>query len=137
MKHYTARAVRSGKWWAITIDGVKGAHSQAKRLDQVEPSAREVIALMTDQDADSFTVDVVHELPTEWRQALEHYLELSNKASEFAQQLSEAQTVTAAQLLDSGLTMRDVGAMMGISFQRVAQLTSKDTRRGSTSASKT
>jgi predicted RNase H-like HicB family nuclease len=127
MKLYTARAVRSGKWWAVTIDGVKGAHSQAKRLDQVESNAREVIALMTDQEADSFDVQVIHELPTEWRNVLEHYLKLSDEASERQQRLSEAQDVTVAQLIDSGLSMRDVGSLMGISFQRVAQVKARET----------
>jgi predicted RNase H-like HicB family nuclease len=126
MKHYTARAIRSGKWWAITIDGVKGAHSQAKRLDQVESNAREVIALMTDEDPETFEVEVVHELPDEWREVLEHYLALSNEVGDMHRRLAEAQDFTVTRLIDSGLTVRDVGTIMGLSFQRVAQVKAKE-----------
>lgn len=123
MKHYTARAVRSGKWWAITIDGLKGAHSQTRRLDQVEANAREVISLMTDEASDAFTVEVIQEMPEEWRQTLAHYIELENKVSELERALVEAQTTTAQEFVGNGFTVRDVGEVMGLSHQRVAQIT--------------
>jgi predicted RNase H-like HicB family nuclease len=122
MKHYTARATRSGKWWAITVDQVKGAHSQARRLDQVEANAREVIALMTDEPADSFDVEVVPEIPQEWQETLELYARLSEEASEFHRRAAEARETTVHRLVECGLTFRDVGAVMGISYQRVAQI---------------
>jgi predicted RNase H-like HicB family nuclease len=122
MKHYSARVERSGNWWAITIDGMKGTHSQTKRLDQVEANAREVIALMTESEPDSFTVDVVHEMPPAWRKVLEHYIELSNHASELHQRVAEAQELVVRDLVADGLTVRDVGVLTGLSFQRVAQV---------------
>ena len=36
MEHFTAHAIRSGRWWAITIDEDPRAQTQARRLDQVE-----------------------------------------------------------------------------------------------------
>lgn len=55
---YTARCVRSGKWWAIEVPEVRGAHSQARRLDQVEAQARDAVALLLDVPPDSFDMDV-------------------------------------------------------------------------------
>ena len=43
---YRVEAVRSGDWWSITVPELSGVFSQAKRLDQVERSAREAIAMM-------------------------------------------------------------------------------------------
>ena len=47
---YRVEAVRSGDWWSITVPELSGVFSQAKRLDQVERSAREAIAMMLDID---------------------------------------------------------------------------------------
>lgn len=123
MKHYTARAQRDGKWWAITVDGVKGAHSQARRLDQVEGNAREVISLMTGED--SFTVDVVQELPEEIKESLALFFEASTEATEVHRRLMESQCFAVSTLVGAGFSVRDVGSLMGISYQRVAQLADK------------
>ncbi|HUZ10735.1 MAG TPA: hypothetical protein VMU76_11285 [Acidimicrobiales bacterium] len=121
-KHYTARATRSGKWWAITVDGLRGAHSQAKRLDQVENNAREVISLLTDSDPDSFTVEVVQEMPAEWSKIIAEFMALSNQATEMAMRVTQAQRFTVGRLVQEGLTVRDVGELMHLSHQRVAQI---------------
>ena len=43
MKSFTARATRSGRWWAITIDEDPRVQTQARRLDHVEAVARCVL----------------------------------------------------------------------------------------------
>ncbi|WP_405105727.1 hypothetical protein OG559_19495 [Micromonospora sp. NBC_01405] len=35
--------MRSGNWWSISVPGLRGVHSQARRLDQVEDMAREYV----------------------------------------------------------------------------------------------
>jgi predicted RNase H-like HicB family nuclease len=124
MKHYTAQATRSGKWWALTVDGLKGAHSQVKRLDQAEESVREVISLMTGDRPDSFTVDVLERLSPDLEKNLRSYIEVLNAFSELERRLSEAQAATVQELIGNGLTMRDVGSLMGLSYQRVGQIAS-------------
>src|SRR5450759_835444 len=47
---YTARARRSGAWWAIDVPDLPGVYSQARRLDGVESMARDAIALFLDVD---------------------------------------------------------------------------------------
>ena len=47
---HRVEAVRSGDWWAITVPDLRGVFSQAKRLSQVEATAREAIAMMLDID---------------------------------------------------------------------------------------
>jgi hypothetical protein len=32
---YTVRCIRTGRWWALDVDGVKGAFTQAANLDQI------------------------------------------------------------------------------------------------------
>jgi predicted RNase H-like HicB family nuclease len=47
----------------MSVPEIKGLHSQARRLDQVEDMARDAIALMLDVPAESFAVEVRPELP--------------------------------------------------------------------------
>jgi len=64
-KTYTVAVHRSRGWWAIGVPELKGVHSQARRLDQVDGMAREAIALFLDVPPDSFEVAVEPEVPHE------------------------------------------------------------------------
>lgn len=55
---YTAVCHRSGNWWAISVRGLKGVHTQARRLDQVTDMARDAIALMLNIDPSEIEVAV-------------------------------------------------------------------------------
>lgn len=66
MTAYTVRVRRCGDWWAIDVPDapdMKGIHAQAKRLEQVEDMAREVLAMHLDTSADSFDINVQVESP--------------------------------------------------------------------------
>lgn len=58
MTRYTAVCRRSGDWWAISVPELKGVHSQAKHLEQVDAMAREAVALFLDVTPGSFRVSV-------------------------------------------------------------------------------
>ncbi|MEV5818908.1 hypothetical protein ABUL04_27220 [Micromonospora harpali] len=109
---------------------IKGVFSQARRLDQVEGMAREAIALMLDIDPHSFDVEVEPDLPQEVSRARK-----ARSALRKAEESAEEATVTAARaLLAKGYTVRDAGALLGISPQRVSQLAPK---KAAASAGKT
>jgi predicted RNase H-like HicB family nuclease len=118
MTRYTAECRRSGAWWAITVPELKGVHSQAKRLDQVEDMARDAIAMFLDAAPDSFDVDVQPDMPDEVRAALKAREEAAK-----AEERANRTTINAVRaLLGSGLTVRDAGRLLRISPQRVSQL---------------
>lgn len=122
MSGYTARCRRSGKWWAVEIPEVNGGiFTQARRLDQVESMAREAIALTLDVSPASVEVRVVPVLPEEWEADLAEVND-ARAAAEAAERRARATTDRIVRrLLDSGLTVRDVGLLLGISYQRVAK----------------
>ncbi|MFI2709146.1 hypothetical protein ACH495_03305 [Micromonospora sp. NPDC018662] len=118
---YTATCVRSGGWWAITVPELSGLFSQARRLDQVEGMAREAIALLLDVDPQSFDVEVQPDMPQEVTRARK-----ARSALRKAEESAEEATITAVRaLLAKGYTVRDAGALLGISAQRVSQLAPK------------
>ena len=129
-KVYTARAQREGKWWAISIKGLPGALSQVRRLDQAEALAREVIALVLDVSEDSFDVVVAPSINEEHRDALAELDQAREQYAESMAALAEwQQKVTLLLIREAGLTVRDAATILGVSFQRVSQLTAHS-RRG-------
>jgi predicted RNase H-like HicB family nuclease len=119
---YSVVCRRVGGWWAISVPRLKGVHTQARRLDQVAAMARDAIALMLDVDPSTVEVEVRPELPTTVTEALG-----ARKAAREADEKAERATGVAVRaLLDDGYTVRDVGALLGLSPQRISQIASRD-----------
>jgi predicted RNase H-like HicB family nuclease len=114
---------RSGRWWAITVPALDGVFSQAKRLDQVEDSAREAISLMLDIDEnDVGPLDIIVTPPARAAELLRS-LEVSVAAADEATRVAAATRREVAEVLRAeGLPLRDVGELIGVSHQRVSQL---------------
>jgi predicted nucleotidyltransferase/predicted RNase H-like HicB family nuclease len=124
VKTYTVRAERDGKWWALSVAGLPGALSQVRRLDQAEAMAREVISLMTEQSEEGIEVRVVPDLIEPAKAAMDELDQAKASLTSAAARVTALQQRLARTLVeDQRLTVRDAGALMGVSFQRVAQLT--------------
>ena len=123
MKTYTAIVTREGKWWMVAIPEINGL-TQARRLAEAETMARDYIAVTLDVPISSVDVvlaveniegiDVAASLASirdgrDRAAALD--AEMRHRAEELAQQLAAAQ-----------VPVRDIGTMMGVSFQRAHQL---------------
>lgn len=120
---YRVGAVRSGNWWAITVPELSGVFSQARRLDQVEATAREAIAMMLDIDESAVgTIEVDVTPPAAVADLLEALKASVAAANEATQAAAEARREAARLLHEEGLPMRDVGELIGVSHQRVSQL---------------
>ena len=126
---YGVETRRSGRWWAIDVPAVKGAFSQARRLSEVEPMARDAIATILDVSPRSFDL-VVQPILAERLQPL---VDAARQARIAAQEAQLAAAEKAARALKSlrrgGLPLRDAGELLGISHQRAAQIMSADPRQ--------
>ena len=120
---YTARAVRSGGWWAITVPDLKGVHSQARRLDQAQAMAREAIGLFLDVAPDTVDVSVEPVLPDELQSEVTQVRSVRDQAEALQREAVEATAQAAKSLVrEAHLTVREAGQILGLSHQRVAQL---------------
>lgn len=126
---YTAVALRDGRWWAITVPEVDGVFSQARRLDRVEPTARDAISLMLEVPANSFDVEVVerHDPPTQG--VIDDILSIREAVAAMKLETGRKTRDAVLDLHKRGYPQRDIGRMVGISHQRVAQLLALATKR--------
>jgi len=126
---YTALAERDGSWWAITVPELEGVFSQARRLDRVEYMARDAISLMLEVPADSFDVEVVenHEPPTQ--EVIDDIVAAREAVAALKRSTANKTRDAVLALHEIGYPQRDIGRMVGISHQRVAQLLASAARR--------
>jgi predicted RNase H-like HicB family nuclease len=116
---YQVRAQRTGDWWALEVPELPGVFGQAKRLDKADAAACDAIAAMLDVDPGDVQVSVHPVLPDDVTAVVEEAQE-TRRAAERAPLVNKQ----AARVLtgDLGLSLRDAGVILGLSFQRVAQL---------------
>ena len=121
---YTATAERGEGWWAIRVAELPGVFSQARRLDRVGDVARDAIALFLDVPSDSFDVIVNQVLSNEAQVVVDAAIE-AREAAQQHQEIASARSREAVRTLARlGLPQRDIGRLLGLSHQRVGQLSS-------------
>lgn len=121
-KTYTALAERGGGWWAVTVPELRGVFTQARRLANVEPMARDAIALFLDIEMDAFDIDVREVLDPAVDALVAEAIQARSDALEH-QRIAAAKSREAVTTLDRlGLPQRDIGRLLNLSHQRVAQL---------------
>ncbi|KZS62557.1 hypothetical protein A4G28_08280 [Mycobacterium ostraviense] len=129
MTTYTAIASRGEKYWLVRVLGLgaypdEGLPTQARTLSDVEPWAHDLIATYLDIPADSFDVEVKVELPDSVRYHLDLAAKLRKEAADAQAAAAQEYRRAALELKNTGLTVRDIGAALGVSHQRVHQLVS-------------
>ena len=122
MKRYTIRARRSGRWWALDAEGLRGVHTQVRRIDQAEDMARDAIAGVLEVAPDSFEVIVVPEMPDTVRAIVNQATAARSQAAQAQDVAGQLTRQAARRLVEEGLTVRDAGVLLGVSHQRIAQL---------------
>lgn len=118
---YTARAGRSGDWWAISVPELPGVFTQTKRLDQVSSMAQEAIALFLDVPVRSVQVELSINVDPLVRADLKEVEDLRAQAEVAAANYATAMRALVGRL-NPKYSMRDIAVLTGVSFQRVGQL---------------
>lgn len=123
MSDYTATAQRvDDGWWMIQCDQYPGALSQVRRLDQAPGVHREAIAFLTGEPPEQVSVTVTPQLSSDVEEGLANVRRLADTAARAADQAADQRIALAQRLREDGLTVRDIGQIMGVSYQRAGQL---------------
>jgi DNA-binding NarL/FixJ family response regulator len=126
---YRVVVTREDDHWLADVPELQGAHTYARNLPTLDQAVREVIVLADDMP-DEAMPDLVIEYdyhtgdPELDTTALE-VRQLRSEADELAAAAASRTSQAVAKLVARGLSVRDVAALLGISPQRVSQLTAK------------
>ncbi len=112
---YTAKVQKADGWWVIEVPEI-GYCTQARNYSELNTMTRDLIKITTDDE----DIDVTYEydLPSEVAEAVE----LKRQAAELGARAMRTQGIAAKKLHDMGVSLRDIGALLGISHQRAHQL---------------
>ncbi len=124
MSTYTALVSRNGKFWHVEVPEIDRV-TQARNINEVDDMARDLIAIMAGIEPDSFELDVRIQLPDSVRAHLSEVERARGVETEARSRAATELRAAAAELKNAGLSVRELGAVLGISYQRASQLTSR------------
>lgn len=125
---YKVEVTRSDGWWAITFPDNPGVFSQARRLDQVPAMAADALSLWNEATAHPEDVAIVaaHFGNDYVEAAVAAAVESQENFRAAQEHMAYAMRRAARQAVEAGLSVRDVGQLLGVSFQRAAVLARDD-----------
>jgi hypothetical protein len=129
MTTYRVDVERDGRFWLLRVPEV--GVTQARHLREVEVMARDLIALVTDQEPSNAELDVHVAMPAATRRHLQRAERLRSQARDSQSKAAEELRAAARELSRSGMPLRDIGQLLGVSYQRAHQLVSSDLSRAS------
>jgi len=119
MINRTVTIEREGKYWLVYIDGTTGL-TQARRYEEVTAMAREYVALVENVPLHDVTIDAIS---------------VKGASETLAQAIADRQTAAALEMAATrqireiarklradSVPLTEIGQIMGVSHQRVAQL---------------
>jgi predicted RNase H-like HicB family nuclease len=111
-------------WWVASVRGVPGCHTQGRSIRQSLSRVREALAVCVGEDVPSDALEPCVHLEAEARRAVSRY-ESACKRLERDRIAARTATAEAVETLVGGLSLsvRDAGDVLGLSHQRVNQLT--------------
>lgn len=123
MRTYRARAEwdPSG-WWIVSLDGVPGAITQCRYLDEAPASVADAIAQVTGGDEDTVIVDVEPVLDATLSLLATGAREARIEAEDMVHQAQELTHRVVGILRHCGFSHRDIAALVGITDQEAHEL---------------
>ena len=126
---YRVVVTREDSHWLADVPELHGAHTYARNLPTLDQAVREVIVLAADLPDEAMPELVIdydyHTGDPDLDAAAMEVRRLRQQADALATTAAARTGQAAVRLVASGLSVRDAAALLGISPQRVSQLTAK------------
>lgn len=129
MTTYHVDAYRDGSWWMIRVpelDGINGygeTLTQARRYADIETEARDYIGLVADVAPSTIKLDLHITVENLDITETAERIAADRKALAAAERRVADESARAAnELKNAGVALRDIGDIIGVSFQRAGQL---------------
>lgn len=121
MKTYHADVTRDGRFWSIRIPDLDRS-TQALRYKDVSVMAAELVEIMTGLGNDDYDLELKVRLPSAVEDHLARAEVLRAEAERKRAEAAAESRAAVRELLASGVSQREAGELLGLSFQRVNQL---------------
>lgn len=109
-------------WWFTYVPEFQGCHTQGRTLGQARERIREALGLFVDDSDDAELIDHVR-LPAQVRRALDAGRSARERAERERERANTAMIRAVRALTkDMQLSVRDAAELLGVSYQRVQQL---------------
>jgi predicted RNase H-like HicB family nuclease len=109
--------------WVARVRDIPAAFTQARTLAQLQANVREVLALVRDEPEDTYA-DA--ELQFHFADlALQHAIDVRAAAATAEREAAEATEAAVVVMARQHISMRDQAMLLGLSPQRVQQLSAK------------
>ena len=125
MRKFSAVATREGKWWIVDVDGV--GTTQGRTTTEAQEMAEDLVTAMLDIPAGRFEVDIAFTLPDEFSAEFEAARRQQRLAEDAQRKAAAASRQLVQHVLAAGLSKRDAARVLGLSPQRISQLSADPT----------
>lgn len=117
-------------WWMASVVGVDGCRTQGRTIKQARTRIREALKLFVRNADRAQLVDRV-QLPQLVREALKRRDRARSQRELFEKEERDSTHLAARRLVKEGYGVRDAGAVLNLSYQRVQQIVGKRTTQSS------
>ncbi|MCO4236293.1 hypothetical protein [Pseudarthrobacter raffinosi] len=114
-------ASRDGRFWYVESTQIDGLTTQARTVAEIPEMVRDLAAMITGRPESDFDVEVTFDTP-EVAAHLRQARELAARSDELKAASAKERHEAAMVLKRQGVTVRDIGAVLGVSHQRAQQL---------------
>ena len=120
---YAVTAERDGHYWFLRVDELPGVFTQVRRLAQADGMARDAIAAFLDVAPGAVDVALEVRLPPDLQRDVTDVIDLRDVIDRTERAYAERTRGVASRLVHGeGMTVREAGRVLGLSYQRVSQL---------------
>lgn len=110
-------------WWVATVHGVAGVHTQGRTIAEARRFARDALAAAIGREAaDAAELEMEPALPKNIQELVDRHRAARAQAEKLQGEAQGLATTMVRQAKKLGLSVRDVGELLGLSHQRVQQL---------------
>lgn len=121
VKTYQVEVSRDGKFWFIEVPEISRA-TQALRYKDVPVMANELIEIMSGLTSEEYDLQLIVRLPDAVNDHLARAEVLREEAAKNKAAAAAESRAAVRELLAQGISQREAGELLGLSFQRVNQL---------------
>lgn len=121
VRTYHAEVTRDGKFWLIRVPEIDRV-TQALRYADIPVMAGELIEIVEGISSAEYRLELDVRLPDDVAHHLARAEELRAEAARKNAEAAAESRAAVRELLARGLSQREAGRVLGLSFQRVSQL---------------